>query len=217
VFDLHFHSTESDGAASFETVVAAAAAHHELARLALTDHDSIVASSRLTQIDDRAWVGAELTSFTGRRRIDLLALGVRPDDRPLLDYLARRVTERRDRFALFGELLRGDGWAFDPPAEVWARPQLASPHVVAEIRRQQANHERLTEMGIPLAADIGSGDPIYDRLLDPLGPEVRRRTESAVLEGPAAIAMIRRAGGLAIVAHPWISPYDRGEQTRSSA
>lgn len=217
MFDLHFHSDASDGEANLQTVAAAIAAHPELRRVALTDHDAIAASTRLAAEEARAWVGAELTSQTGSRRIDLLALGVRPDDAVLNDYLARRVVERRERFALFGQLLRARGWTFDPPAAVWDRPQLAQPHVVQELRRHPENIERLLALGVPAQAPVGVDDSIYATVLDELRPQIRLQTESAVLSGPQLVPMIQAAGGLAIVAHPWISPYQFGKQTRASA
>lgn len=210
MFDLHFHSDASDGEASFGTVLAATKAHSELRRFALTDHDAIAAAIELAELDDRAWVGAELTSYTDGRRIDLLALGVRPDDQVLNNYLVERVRSRRRRFDLFGELLMAEGWIFAPPDAVYAKPQLAQPHVVTELRRHPQNWARLAELGVPLRAPIGSDDPIYAVVLGPLRPQIEAVTEAAVPDGPAMVAMIAAAGGLSVVAHPWISPYDRG-------
>lgn len=210
MFDLHFHSDASDGEASFATVLAVTAAHRELRRLALTDHDAIEPGIRLAELDSRVWIGAELTSYTSGRRIDLLALGVRPDDAALNGYLAARVGSRRQRFALFGEALRHDGWIFAPPDAVWAKPQLAQPHLVAELRRHGENRSRLRRLGVPEQAPIGADDPIYAVVLEPLRPAVAAISEIAVPEGPAMVAMIHAAGGLAVVAHPWISPYERG-------
>jgi predicted metal-dependent phosphoesterase TrpH len=217
MFDLHFHSDASDGEATFAAVLAAIATHSELRRFALTDHDAIAAAITLADHDNRAWIGAELTSFTQGLRMDLLALGVRPDDAALNDYLAGRVTSRRARFALFGQLLAAQGWVFEPPDEVWSKPQLARPHVVAELRRHAANRVRLAGLGVPSEPPGIGDDPIYAAVLEPLQSQIQSVTETDILDGPALVAMIRNAGGLAILAHPWISPYDLGRRASGPA
>ena len=222
MFDLHFHSLASDGLASLDTVAAAVAARPDLALVALTDHDYLDYSIALASREPRAWTGVELISQIGSRRLDILGLNVRPDDRDLTRYLETRVIERRARFALYGELLRAAGWTFDPPAAIFARTQLAAPHVVAELRRQPVNEARLAALGIPVpdrSAPVNSDDdkPIYKLILNPLSPLIKARTETAVASCVDIIGLIHRAGGLAIVAHPWISPYDEGRQTKTKA
>lgn len=210
MFDLHLHSDASDGEASLATVIAALAVKRDLVRVALTDHDTVVSSIALAAVEPRAWVGAELTSYVGACRIDMLALGVRPDDTTMSGYLAVRAGERRARFALFGELLRGQGWIFEPSDAVLARAQLAQPHVVAELRRHPENLARLATMGIAGSAAEGTDDPVYAKVLAPLAPVIRARTEVAVAESPMMVGLIHAAGGLAVVAHPWLSAYESG-------
>lgn len=211
MFDLHLHSDASDGEAPAAIVAAAIAARRDLVRVALTDHDTVTPSLALVAIEPRAWVGAELTSYVGSCRIDMLALGVRPDDTTLTGYLATRAGERRARFALFGDLLRAQGWIFDPPPGVWARAQLAQPHVVSELRRHEANLALLTTLGIGRNLEEGVDDPVYSQILGPLSPVIRARTETSVSESPALVGLIHAAGALAVVAHPWISAYEEGK------
>jgi hypothetical protein len=222
MFDLHFHSDASDGEADFTTVCTVVAAHPEIAALALTDHDAIAASIALAARDARAWVGAELTAYTGEVRIDILGLNLRPDHDELNAYLSARVASRRARFLLLGDLLRAGGWAFDPDEATLSAPQLGQPHVARELRRQSANHARLRQAG--LSCDEASAraqndghDAIYDVLLRPLMPQIRRQTEEDVATSAAMIGLVHRAGGLAFVAHPWIEPYDFGRRDRTVA
>jgi len=220
MFDLHFHSDASDGEASLETVIAALAARPELELVCLADHDALSASAELAQVEPRAWVGIELTSMAGPRRVDLLALNVRPDYASLNAYLATRVTERRARFALFGQLLRSEGWIFEPPPEIWAKPQLAQPHVVAELRRHKVNLDRFENLGIPRQFEngaVGEDDPIYPRLLDGYDSIIKAQTETAVGRTEDLIALTHAAGGLAVVAHPWVNVYERGTANRIEA
>ena len=221
MFDLHFHSDASDGLATLETVRAKVAAS-PLTLLALADHDTIVASVQLARIEPRAWIAAELTSYLGEHRVDVLGLHLAPDYPELNDYLTQRSAERRARFLLFGEVLRGDGWVFEPSEETLARPQLTSPHVAAELRRQPANAVRLTNLGIALDwtvdRDIESADdPIYALVLDHFNELIREQTEVAVVETTEMVKLIHRAGGLAVVAHPWLEPYSLGQTPFSQA
>lgn len=204
VFDLHFHSAASDGLASLD-VLRTVLAKSRLAGYALTDHDHLASSVELADNYERAWIGAELAVEVGRFRIDVLALGVRGDDPALNDYLARRRIERQRRFELFGQLLREQGLVFDAPQNIYEKPQLAQPHVVAELRRHEANAERLQQIG---AAD--DDGPIYSRLLQPLGQQIRSLVEPAMLGPRAAFDLIHQAGGLACLAHPVFKPYEEG-------
>lgn len=216
MLDLHFHSDESDGQATLATVLTRVA-QSGLALVALADHDAIENATVLAGVYPGALVGVELTTFVERRRIDLLGIGLDPAYAPLRGYLSARRRERRARFELFGELLRADGWRFEPDDATLGRPQLAAPHVAAELRRHPDNLERLAAIGAQASPGIGTGDAIYTLLLDPLGPTLRERIELGVLSGADAIALVHASGGLAVVAHPWVSPYDRGHATKSKA
>ena len=214
MIDLHFHSEASDGLATLATVQAKVVAS-PLTLLALADHDTIVASVQLAQIEPRAWIAAELTSYLGEHRVDVLGLHLAPDYPELNDYLTQRSEERRARFLLFGEVLRADGWIFEPSPETLARPQLTSPHVAAELRRQPANAARLTGLDIALDWTVDRGiesvdDPIYALVLDHFNELIREQTEVAVVETTEMVKLIHRAGGLAVVAHPWLEPYSLG-------
>jgi len=215
MIDLHFHSEASDGLATPETVRAKVAASN-CALLALADHDTIVTSVQLAGFEPRAWIAAELTSYLGDHRVDVLGLHLAPDYPELNDYLIQRSEERRARFLLFGEVLRAAGWIFEPSEETLARPQLTSPHVAAELRRQPANAARLTGLGIALDWTVDRGlesvdDPIYALVLDHFNDLIREQTENNVVETTEMIKLIHRAGGLAVVAHPWLEPYSLGQ------
>jgi predicted metal-dependent phosphoesterase TrpH len=215
MFDLHFHTLTSDGEATLDVVRERLSARADLVRVALTDHDTFTSSALLAETEPRAWVGAEITSFTGGTRIDLLALGARPDDGPLLRHFAERSVERRARFLRYGELLAADGWTFAPSPETVAREVLASPHVMAELRRHPENLARLAAAGVPLEVPVGS-DPGIESVLHKYNVKSEDGSTS-MIEGPGMIAMIHAAGGLAVVAHPWIAPYGSGRQTWAKA
>jgi hypothetical protein len=177
----------------------------------------------LAAIEPRAWVGAEFTAFAGERRMDILGLNLRPDHSELLEYLAARVAARRARYLLFGELLAAAGWEFAPDEAALSVPQLGQPHVARELRRHAANRERLAHLGLGESEEAGRAgtpdghDPIYDGLLRELAPRIHAQTENEVASSVEMVGLIHRAGGLAILAHPWISPYDFGAREISEA
>jgi predicted metal-dependent phosphoesterase TrpH len=214
MFDLHFHSRASDGKADFATVCAAVRGHPELALVALTDHDAIADSARLADLEPRAWVGAELSGFVGATRVDILGLNLRPDNPELRSHLAARTRARRERFALFGLLLRQAGWVFEPETDTLASPQLGLPHVAQELRRHMDNRPAFLAAG--LAPDEASvrvshgQDAIYPLLLEPLDTLIIERMTIKPASSVDLIGLVHRAGGLALVAHPWIEPFDFG-------
>jgi len=213
MFDLHMHSLASDGKADFDTVVRRLAEHPELKLVALTDHDAIIDSILLAELEPRAWVGTELSTKHDGQTVDMLALNVRPDYAPLNEYLAARKIDRVNRFNRFGEVLRAAGWSFDPPASVYDNPQLAKPHVVAELRRHPDNAERLLALGVPpMPGHRSEENPIYDQVLKPINVD-----GDLMISTLDAIALVHAAGGLAIAAHPWIAPYDKGEADVAAA
>ena len=216
MFDLHFHSNLSDGAASLSTIASVIAARPDLTLVALADHDRVDGSIKLADHERRAWVAAELTAFADRCRVDILALNVDPTNSRLTSYLSARASERVARFMVFGKLLRRDGWTFEP--DIPPEEQLTNAHVAAEIRRRENNHGRLTQIGVPISAPgRGERDMLYPRLLDGYGPEISSLVPTSVLSSAEAVVMIRAAGGLSVVAHPWVQPYGRGNSTKARA
>jgi predicted metal-dependent phosphoesterase TrpH len=221
MFDLHFHSRASDGKADFATVRTVVRQHSELALVALADHDTIADSAQLAAQEGRAWIGAELTGFVGPTRVDILGLNLRPRDPELLIHLAARTAARRERFTLFGEMLREAGWEFEPDEVALAAPQLGLPHVARELRRHRVNHRRL--LGLGLATDETSAraadghDAIYPVVLEPLDPVIAEQMTIKPASSVELIELVHRAGGLAVAAHPWVEPFDFGTTDPATA
>ena len=211
-FDLHFHSDASDGEATLAALLAAARARPDLARLALADHDTLAASPAFAGADRRALVAVELTVAYGQSAPHLLGLGVDPADHGLASYLAARRIERHARFAAWGDALRSLGLRFEPDPALADRG-LGKPHVVAELRRHPENAPLLP----PPPPDASVSDPIYGSLLKVGGPaDVSKLVPSTLIAMEQAIAMIRGARGLAVLAHPLTALYLVG-QNRASA
>jgi predicted metal-dependent phosphoesterase TrpH len=190
IADLHLHSNHSDGELSPSALVDVVA-DAGVAVMALTDHDTTaghgLAQAQCEQRGIRLVRGIELTTYAMGRVIHVLGLGVRSDD----DGLVRAGASARANFAhnqqKWVENLEASGaavsWPRDFPSGAERLPVLI---------------ERLCDRGVE------SGDPqrvhaafrAYFRALP---------AESyAALPAPrAAVDVIHRAGGLAILAHPY--------------
>lgn len=187
--DLHTHTRFSDGALEPEALVDLAA-QKGLSAIAVTDHDTVAALPRArAAAHERLDVvpGIEVSSV--REGVDLHILGyyVDAEDEVLRRRLERFRVERIERAEAMIERLRAVGAALDRD-EVFARAHgvgvVGRPHLADALI--QAGH----------ASDM---DDAFKRFLGTQGvgyvPRPAFLTEDA-------IAMIRDAGGLAVLAHP---------------
>jgi hypothetical protein len=195
--DLHTHSSRSDGVlAPLELARQAAAAGVSL--LALTDHDTL-AGAREVLADARRpadleiVVGVEINAVAGGwldledGELHVIGLGVDPADEPLEALLARQRQRRRVRFDRLVSRLRELGLAVDDALEA-ARAAtdddaLGRPTVARALVAK--GH----------AATVSDA---FDRLLSRGRPAYVPREGIGPME---AIAAVRAAGGLPILAH----------------
>lgn len=186
--DLHMHSTASDGARSPEDVVAAAAAAG-LSAIALTDHDTIAgldaARSAATRAGMRLVNGVELSAVEGDLETHVLGLHLAE-----LEALEQQLVQLREM----------------------------------RLNRARRIVERLNELGAPITLDAvlhqaaggAVGRPHVARALIAGGfaADFRQAFEKYLGNGRSAyvakeklsladaIAIIHRAGGIAVLAHP---------------
>lgn len=194
--DLHTHTDRSDGILSPATLVAAAA-DAGVRLLAITDHDTLAGYRDLVAgdaipsglelipgIEINALVSRDLGLWEGE--LHILGFGMDPDDGPFEAALDAQRGERRTRFASTVDLLREIGLPIDAhvsdlvadDGDALGRPTIARALVAAGFAESVEDaFDRI----------IGHGKPGYVRR-DGMGPE-------------AAIAAIRAAGGVAVLAH----------------
>ncbi len=186
--DLHSHSTASDGALPPADVVRAA--HRaRLTALALTDHDTLdgVAEARRVgaELGVRVVAGVELSAHEGDTEVHVLGLHLSRTEeieRSLAAFRAARLT-RADRIV---HRLNSIGVPLTIAAvmEQAAGGAVGRPHVArAMIAEGWARDSRDA-----FDRYLGFGKPAY--------------VDKPKLDLPEAIALIHRAGGLAIMAHP---------------
>lgn len=193
-FDLHVHSSASDGSLSPAEVVREAA-RRGLAGFALTDHDTIegleeaceeALAQRLVLIPG---VEISVSEESGARQMHILGLGIDPRSRALRERLQRMRGERLERALRMLGRLRGLG--IEIPEEVVreaaARGSVGRPHLAGALVR----------LGV-----CRTYQEAFDRFIGHRGPAYIPRSGLGAAE---AIAAIHESSGIAVLAHPPLS------------
>jgi predicted metal-dependent phosphoesterase TrpH len=200
-FDLQSHSLHSDGELEPAAVVAAAAAAG-VELLALTDHDSVGGVQEALEEGGRAGVrviaATELSSVDeAYEELHILGYLVDHRDPAFAATLEDLRGDRERRVLAMADLLRAEGFELDDTElrrRQAAGDPLGRPHLAHALLDHPANAERIAAEG------IGSLRELFPRYLVPGVPTYVARTRPTVAE---AIALIHRAGGLAVWAHPF--------------
>ncbi len=187
--DLHFHSNISDGVESPSELVRRAVAAG-LSVGVLTDHDAIHGVSAFVQAAVGTGLvaagGAELSVDDGGEDVHLLGLFLDPEEPELINRLAWFRQVRDERGEAIVEKLAALGVALDLPAirETVGAGAFGRPHVA----------RALVAKGV--VRNVGEA---FDRYLGDGGPAFVPKAKWGLEE---AIGAVRRAGGLAVLAHP---------------
>ena len=193
--DLHAHSTESDGTDTPAELMAAARAAG-LDVIALTDHDTAAGWAQAADALPpglRLVPGAELscaaTSESGRWiTVHLLSYFYDPTSPALAAEQARLRAERRQRLHAMAGRMAADGFPVDPDELLAGLPPDAPagrPHLAMALIR---------------GGVVTSVDEAFARYLGGRGSYYLPRTDTPV---ERAIDMIRDAGGVTVLAHPF--------------
>jgi predicted metal-dependent phosphoesterase TrpH len=189
--DLHTHSNRSDGTDSpAELVEKAKAAGLDV--VAITDHDSTAGWDEAQETADRVGIvlvrGIEISTMLEGVSVHLLGYGFDPSDAPLLDELERILTGRDQRLPRLLEQLADHDMPLsqdDVAAQSGNAAASGRPHVA----------DAMVAAGYVADRDEAFRDWLYDN-----GPAYVERY-GAPLED--AIDLVREAGGVSVVAHPW--------------
>ena len=202
VIDLHTHTTVSDGTDSPAQLVNKALAQG-LDTLAITDHDAIAGWSSAVQTlrgSLKLVLGAEISCLTESGvSVHMLGLLFDGTNSALLEALENTRDERLPRMRKMIELMQADGIdisiadveAAMPPKATMGRPHLADALVAKKI--VQSRDEAFFEL-------LNNESKYYVAHLAPTPVD--------------AIKLIRAAGGVAVIAHPFASL--RGQILESS-
>jgi 3',5'-nucleoside bisphosphate phosphatase len=196
VIDLHCHTTASDGTLSGAELVRRAALDH-VDVIAVTDHDTVdgIEAAQMAGESNgvRVVAGIEVSSRHEGRNVHMLGYFLDPQSRPLLDALAevredrvRRAVAIVERLCELGFPLSMDDVNAQAHGDVVARPHIARALVAL------GHVSSVREAFSPdLLADGGRAD-------------IPKRVLSAV----EAVAVIRTAGGAAVIAHPCVGHHE---------
>jgi len=193
MIDLHVHTTASDGRSTPELLirqVLAAGIH----TLAVADHDTVQALDETAPLAAAAGVrlvpGIEITAVHNGRDVHVLGYWFEPASSELLQFLADSRADRLRRAGEMGARLAALGAPIDVEGLIARRggansgKALARPDVAREL--VAAGHCR----------DVQDA---FDRYLADGGPAYVPRTGASPAE---VIGVLRRAGGIASLAHP---------------
>lgn len=189
--DLHTHSYCSDGTDSPAALIRAATAA-KLDVVALTDHDVADGWGEARAEAERIGVGLipgmEISCALDGGPVHLLAYGVDPAHPPLAAELRRVLDGRNQRLPAVLDRLQGLGIAIDEADVLAVAGQAAAlgrPHVA----------DALVAAGV-----VADRREAFVRYLMPGKPAYVARY-AAPLRG--LLALVRAAGGVAVLAHPW--------------
>jgi predicted metal-dependent phosphoesterase TrpH len=201
VTDLHTHTTASDGSLTPEELVAFAA-ERGVAVLGITDHDTTeglaAARGAATTLGVRVVDGIELNCDTEARHADVLGYLFDAEDTALQALLTtiRDVRERRAELMVERLKALGSSITFEKVAAVAGSGSVGRPHVAQVLVAEGF----VPDVSAAFARYIGPGGPAY--------------ADRYRLAAPEACALIRRAGGVPVLAHP-VAPHEaHGDEGR---
>ena len=192
MIDLHSHTTASDGQHTPSELVQLAA-RAGVTHLSVTDHDTVCgvpeAARAAKHLSVELISGIELSAFVGDREVHILGHFVDLADEELGQLSDRLRIEREQRMQRMVQKLNALGIpvAMSHVLSVAGSAHLGRPHLA----------RALIERGI-----CSSTKDAFDRFLANGRPAFVERHR---ISGELAIAMVRKAGGAATVAHPAVS------------
>ncbi len=194
-FDLHTHTTASDGSLAPAELLQLAQARG-VTVLAITDHDTLagyfsaqhwLAANEAENNELTLIPGVEVSTQWGRQGIHVLGLNVNPHNAQLTELLSTQQqlrAERADRIMRKLEKLGMPGVAQHVKERIDAATQIGRPHIAASLVALQF---------------VDSAEKAFKKYLGN-GKPADVSIDWSTLE--AVIAAINAAGGVAVLAHP---------------
>lgn len=188
IYDLHCHSTASDGVLS-PTEVVQRAYEQGVNVLALTDHDSISGLDEAQIAADKLGIelinGVEISTVWENRAIHIVGLGFDKTHPKMTALLAEQATLRFKRAIQIGEKL----------AKIGVENAFEGAKALASGEVTRAHYARyLVQIG-----KVNSDTQAFKKYLSQ-GKSCY--VKSAWCDIPTAINVIRQSGGISVLAHP---------------
>lgn len=194
--DLHTHSNASDGTYS-PTELVQLAKDTGLRAIAITDHDTVAGVAEALEAGEKLGVevlpGIEISADYEDTGAHILGYLVEPESPALQEVIDWFIAERETRNQAIVDKLAADGFPISIPElkEKFPNTMLGRPHI----------GQLLVEKGC-----VGSVTEAMDRWLWDGQPYFVPRQH---LPASEAIRLIKKAGGVAVIAHPLEYGYDR--------
>lgn len=189
VYDLHCHSTASDGALS-PTELVRRAHRQGVTVLALTDHDTTDGLADAARVADEIGLklipGIELSATYANQCLHIVGLNIDPEQKDLREGLATQQAIRDQRALKIAEKLEKKGIK-------GAYPAVSQAAGSGEITRSHFADFLVAE------GYVVTQQEAFDRYLSK-GKPAFVPTQWAALDD--AVSWIRSAGGVAVLAHP---------------
>ena len=188
-YDLHSHSSRSDGTLRPAEVMVLAA-QRDLAGVALTDHDTFdglaEAAATADELDLEFVPGIEFSAEHDGASLHILGYWVDPDDRAIEAELLRLTATRFRRGEMIVEKLRELGFdvSLERVLELAGGEAIARPHIA----------QAMVEAGI-----VADEKEAFDRYISDGGLAYVPKHALPPME---ALRLIGEAGGVCVLAHP---------------
>ena len=197
--DLHIHSDISDGKFSPSQVVESAR-KNGLGIISLTDHDTVngvhealVTAQRFNTI--QVIPGVEFSTWLEQHELHILGYGIDPGHPPLLELLEAARNNRQQRIMGILETLKAHGvkLRLEDVKNGFRSISLGRVHVAHALK----DHHYVYTVR-----------EAFERYLN-YKTGVIALSKEDFIEAPAALHVIRQAGGIPVLAHPTIEIFDR--------
>ncbi|HEY7399690.1 MAG TPA: PHP domain-containing protein [Actinomycetota bacterium] len=188
-YDLHVHTTRSDGTLT-PSEVAPLAAERELEGIAITDHDTFAGLDEMATAAAVASIdlipGIEFSAEFDGASLHILGYWVDPANEAVREELRRLTDTRFRRGELMVEKLRELGYelSFERVREIAGGETIARPHVATA----------MVQAGI-----VATEKEAFERFISDDGIAYVPKHALAPLD---ALTLIRAAGGACVLAHP---------------
>lgn len=188
--DLHLHTHYSDGTFSPEELVRHARARG-LAAISVTDHDTfagIAAAREAAGSEPEVLSGVEITATFQERELHILGYGFQESAPDFAAYLAGARARRYGRMQAMIDRLREKGIAVtleEVQAVAGSGASIGRPHLAEVLVKKKV---------------VGSLQEAFQRYI---GDRASCFVRQAALSVPEAAQLIRRHGGVAVLAHPY--------------
>lgn len=190
------HTDYSDGACTADEVLEMVRASG-ISAFSITDHDTLDgyrhAKAAMRPGDPELVTGVELSVMIGDDDVHVLAYLFDPDDKPMNDALQSFQQKRHVRGQQIVEKLKSLGVdvPFDAVTETADGSVIGRPHVAETLHRLNK---------------VGSYQEAFDKFIGRKGPAY---VPKVLLTPQDAIAMVHNAGGVAVLAHPFVDDMAR--------